>query len=104
MQIYNARVPLERVQMDILGLFSTSGSGNKYLVICDCFTKWMKAFPLKNIRASTIAEIFVNQMISRFGVPSELHTDQRRNFDSRMFHELSHLLGTKKTRTTSSSI
>lgn len=43
----------------------------------------------------------MNQVISRFGVPSELHTDQGRNFDSRVFHELSHLLGIRKTRITS---
>lgn len=60
----------------------------------------MEAFPLRNFKASTVAEVFVNQVISRYGVPSELHTDQGRNFDSRILHELSHLLGIKKTRTT----
>jgi len=39
---------------------------------------------LKNFKASTIAEVFLNQVISRFGVPLELHTDEEgeRNFDS----------------------
>lgn len=101
LRIYNAGVPFERVQMDILGPFPTSSTGNKYLlVVSDCFTKWVEAFPLKNFRANTIAEVFVNQVISRYGVPSELHTDQGRNFDSRVFYELSSLLGIKKTRTT----
>ena len=101
MQIYNAGVPFERMQMDILGPFPTSYTGNKYLlVISDCFTKWVEAFPLKNIRANTIAEIFVSQVISRYGVPFELHTDQGKNFDLRVFHELAFLLGIKKTRTT----
>lgn len=39
-------------------------------------------------------------MVSRFGVPLEIHTDQSRNFKSRLFQELSHLLRIKKTRTT----
>jgi len=87
--------------MDILGPFPTSFAGNKYLlVVIDCFIRWVKAFPLKNFRAKTVAEIFVNQVVSRFGVPSELHTDQGRNFDSRFFAELSQVLGIKKTRTT----
>jgi len=60
----------------------------------------VEAFPIKNFRTKTIAEILVNQVISRFSVPLELHTDQGRNFDSRLFLELSLLLGTKKTRTT----
>jgi len=101
LQLYNVGGPFERVQMDILGPFPASYKGNKYLlVISDCFTKWVEAFPLKNFKASTIAEVFVNQVVSRFGVPSELHTDQGRNFDSRIFKELSGLLGIKKTRTT----
>jgi len=41
-------------------------SGNKYLlVVVDCFTKWVEAFPLKNIRARTIVETFLNQVVSR---------------------------------------
>jgi len=87
--------------MDILGSLPTSYKGNKYLlVISDCFTKWVETFPLKNFKAGTIVEVFVNQVISRFGVPLELYTDQGKNFDSRIFKELSRLLGIKKTRTT----
>jgi len=67
--------------MDILGPFPASYKGNKYLlVISDCFTKWVEAFPLKNFKARTIAEVFVNQVVSRFDVPLELHTDQGKNF------------------------
>jgi len=102
LQLYNVGGPFERVQMDILGLFPASYKGNKYLlVISNCFTKWVEAFPLENFKASTTAEVFVNQVVSRFDVPLELHMDQGRNFDSRIFKELSRLLGIKKTRTTS---
>jgi len=55
---------------------------------------------VKNTRAKTIAEVFVREFISRHGVPSEVHTDQGRNFESRLFLELAELLGIKKTRTT----
>ena len=101
MQIYNAEAPLDRVQMDILGPFPLTKSGNKYLlVIVDCFTKWVEAFPVKNITAKTVAKVFVNQFISRHGVPQEVHTDQGRNFESKLFSELMQLLGIRKTRTT----
>jgi len=59
----------------------------------------MEAFPLKNARASTIAEVFVNQVVSRHGVPLEIHTNQEKYFESRLFQELS-MLGIKKTRIT----
>jgi len=61
MQIFNAGVFFERLQMDILSPFPSSVTENKYLlVIVDWFTKWVEAFPLRNARASTIAEVFVN--------------------------------------------
>ncbi|KMQ92912.1 integrase core domain protein, partial [Lasius niger] len=101
LQIYNVGAPFERVQMDILGPLPTTTSGNKYLlVIVDCFTKWVEAFPLKNIRTKMVAEVFVNQFISRHGVPTEVHTDQGKSFESKLFAELSELLGIRKTRTT----
>lgn len=90
---------MERVQMDILFLLIISG--NKYLlIIVNCFTKWVEALPVKNIRARTVTDIFVSQFISKHGVPMEIHTDQGKNFESQLFSELMHLFGIKKTRTT----
>lgn len=101
LQVFNVGAPFERVQMAILGPLPTPLSGNKHLlVIVDYFTKWVEAFPLKNIRTKTIAETFLGQMVSRHGVPLEIHTDQGRNFESKIFRELAQLLGIKKTRTT----
>jgi len=101
LRIYNAGTPFEWLQMNILDPFPVSVSGNRYLlVISDCFTKWVEAFPIRNFRTKTIAEILVNQVISKFGVPLEVHTDQERNFDSRLFLELALLLRIKKIRTT----
>jgi len=83
LRIYNAGTPFERLQMDVHVLFLVSSLGNRYLLlISDCFTKWVEAFPIRNFRTKTVAGILVDQVISRFGVPSELHTDQGRNFDS----------------------
>lgn len=42
----------------------------------------------------------MNQVVTRYRVSAELHTDQGRNFDSQVFHELSYLLGIKKSKTT----
>ncbi|KMQ85118.1 integrase core domain protein [Lasius niger] len=101
LQIYNVGAPFERLQMDILGPLPITTSGNRYLlVIVDCFTKWVEAFPLKNIKARTVAEVFVSQIISRHGVTLEVHTDQGKNFESKLFAELMNLLIIRKTRTT----
>lgn len=101
LQIYNVGVPFERLQMDIFSPLPTTFSGNRYLLVTvDCFTKWVEAFPLKNIRAKTVAEVFVSHVISRHGVPLEVHTDQGKNFESKLFSELMSLLGIRKTRMT----
>ena len=66
----------------------------------DYFTKWPEAYPIPNQEATTVAEVLVKELVSRFGVPVELHSDQGRNFESRVFQEMCRILGIKKTRTT----
>ncbi|RLU25236.1 hypothetical protein DMN91_003329 [Ooceraea biroi] len=100
-QVYNVGCPFERMQVDILGPLPVTSAGNKYLLIAvDCFTRWPKAIPLRSKRATTVTETLVGQVFSRHGIPLELHTDQWRNFESRLFKEMSALLGMRKTRTT----
>ena len=69
------------------------------LVVGDYFTKWVEAYPMPNMEAKTVAELFVNQFIARFGVPDILHADQGRNFESLLMKETCQLLGVQKTRT-----
>ena len=58
------------------------------------------AYPLRNMEASSVARVFVNDFVCRFGVPETLHTDQGRNFESAMIKEICQLLVVRKTRTT----
>ena len=101
MEICQIQRPMQRVAMDILGPLPETPRGNKYiLVIGEYFTKWKEAFPLKDTEALTIAKVFVNEFVCRFGVPDSLHTDQGRNFEAKVLKEVCQLLGVKKTRTT----
>ena len=93
--------PLERVAMDILGPLPPTRQGNRYiLVIMDYFTKWPEAFALPNQEAEVVARAFVEGFACRYGIPQELHTDQGRNFESRLLKEVCRLLEIRKTRTT----
>ena len=75
--------------------------GNKHiLVIGDHFTKWYEAIPLPDQTAITTANALVDHWISRFGCPHSLHSDQGRNFESKLFEQLMQLLEMDKTRTT----
>ena len=87
--------------MDIVGPFPKSDQGKKYvLIISDYFTCWAKTYPIPNQEAVTIAETLVKEYICRYKVPQYLHTDQGRNFESKLIKEVCELLGIKKTRTT----
>ena len=54
---------------------------------------------MPNMEASTVAEIMVKEFIFRSGVPSKIHSDQGRQFVSRLFMEMSRPLQIEKTRT-----
>ena len=93
--------PFERIALDIMGPLPTTESGQKYiLLVGDYFTKWTEAFPLPNQEAKTVAEKLVNEVISRFGAPERIHTDQGRNFEAQLFKEMCNLFSIEKTRTT----
>ena len=98
---YNVGASMKRIAVDVLGPLPTSESGNKYLlIVADYFSKWTGAFPIPHQEATKVAEVLVKEVVSRFGVPLSLHSDQGRNFESAVFSEMCRLLGIGKTRTT----
>jgi hypothetical protein len=46
------------------------------LVVSDYFTKWTEAFAMANMEAGTVARIMVEEVVTRFGVPHVIHSDQ----------------------------
>ena len=101
MKTYNIGAPMERIAIDVMGPLPTTDRDNKcILVVSDYFTKWTEVYPMPNQEAGTVADIVVREFISRFGLPRQLHTDQGRNFESRLFQEMCKILEIEKTRTT----
>ena len=101
MQVVRSGVPMERIATDILGELPETENGNKYiLVVSDYFTKWTEAFPMRNMEAETVASIIVEEVIARFGVPQVIHSDQGKQYESRLFQEMCKVLHITKTRTT----
>ena len=70
------------------------------LVVVDQFSKWVECYALLDQTAERFARTLVSELIGRFGCPLELHSDQGRNFESRMFKEVCDLLMNVRTRTT----
>ena len=87
--------------MDYMGPLPETSRGNKHLlVVMDHFTKWCEAFPTKDQKASTVADLLVSRLFSRFGPPTVLHSDQGRKFESNLMQEVCNLMGIHKSRTT----
>ena len=90
---------LERVAMDLLDVSVISAKGYKYiLVVCDYFTKYTEAYPLKDKTARSVADALMDFWLPRYSFPMFLHSDQGKEFDNTMIHKLSEFLGTVKGR------
>ena len=91
--------PWQMLAADILEV-PVSRHHNRYLlVVMDYFTKWAEAIPLKDQTAASISEAVIKICCS-FGVPDILHSDQGRNFESHLFHQVLSAFGIQKSRTT----
>ena len=101
LQTFLSGMPNERVAMDIVDHLQASKAGNVcVLTVTDHFTKYVKAIPLSNQTAETVASAFFTEWVAPFGAPQSLHTDQGTNFTSDLIAELCELLDIYKTRTT----
>ena len=92
--------PMQRLGVDVLGPLPLTNRGNRYiLATVDYFTKWPEAYAIKDQEAETIVNALVEGIISRLGVPESIHSDQGRNFESKIFATMCTYLGITKTRT-----
>ena len=101
MQQYNVCSLFKRIALDIVGRFSATKDGNKHImIISHSFSKWPKAYAITNQEATTVARVLVDNWICTFGVPMEMHSNQGRNFESKLFQRVIELFGIRKTRST----
>ena len=78
-----------------------SNRGNQYLlVIQDYFSKWPFAIPLPDQKAERIVRVLKDQVFTLVGPPQKLHSDQGRNFESRIMSELCKVFDVTKSHTT----
>ena len=71
------------------------------LVITDHFIRYAQAFPTQNQKALTAAKVLVEKFFVHYGLPSWIHSNQGRDFESlKSIKELLRILGINKSRTT----
>ncbi len=92
--------PMDLVCIDFLTVEPDSKGVSNVLIITDHFTRYAQAFPSKNQKACSVAKILVEKYFIHYGLPARIHSDQGRDFESRLIKELLNLLGVRKSRTT----
>jgi hypothetical protein len=73
--------------LDFIGQFKDNSS-NGYtwiLTATDYFTKWVEAIPTKSATDKVVMNFLEDKIITRFGVPARITTDNAKAFSSTNF-------------------
>ena len=72
--------------LDIVGPFPKAAGNKKYLLVgTDYFTKWVESEPLANIRDVDVKKFLWKNIVTRFGIPHSLISNNGLQFDSKSF-------------------
>jgi hypothetical protein len=96
----NDGFPFQRISIDFVGPLQPSTTGCKFLLtVKDTFSRWMEAFPIVNATALEVAAKLESEIFCRYGVPEVIHSDQGRQFTSRVMQSLARVMNIKLTVT-----
>ena len=84
--------PFQQWGLDFIGEIHPSSSGqNKWiLTTTDYFTKWIEAIPCRQANDSTIIQFLEGNILSRFGCPEKIITDNDAAFKSKKMINFCH--------------
>ena len=88
-----AHNPLDLVCLDFTKINPSKTGKENVLVITDAFTKFSLAVCTPNQTAKTVAKILIEKWFHVYRVPSQIHSDQGRCFDSNIIKALCKMYG-----------
>ena len=93
--------PFTQWGLDIVGPFPKVVGNKRFLLVgTDYFTKWVETEPLANIRDVDAKKFVWKNIVTRFGVPHTLISDNGLQFDSKSFKRYCCDLGIKNRYST----
>ncbi|XP_019157296.1 PREDICTED: uncharacterized protein LOC109153863 [Ipomoea nil] len=92
-------IPFARWGVDIVGPFPQLSGRRKFIIVAiDYFSKWVEAEPLATITSQQCARFIWRNLVSRFGVPVQIVTDNGRQFEGQHFKNFLATIDTKSIR------
>ena len=95
-----ATYPLDVVGIDLVGKCLETTKGHKWiLTIVDHYTRWPIAIPLPDRKADTIARALYEHLISQYGIPRKILSDQGKELIGIALSTLYEKWGIKRVQT-----
>ena len=92
--------PGQRWSIDLVGPLNHSRNGNVYILSAkDTFTRWVEGVPVYDTDSKSLAKKLYSEVLGRFGMPVQIHSDQGPNLISGLMSELYRLYGIRRTDT-----
>ncbi|XP_003755952.1 protein NYNRIN [Sarcophilus harrisii] len=89
-------VPWSNLQIDVIGPVPASEEGHRHvLIVADSCSSWTEAFPLKSFTQMAVAQVLLQQVFSRWGLPSRLEAAQGAQFARHVLMSCGLVLGAK---------
>ena len=93
--------PFAQWGLDIVGHFPKALRNKKYMLVgTDYFTKWVETELLANIRYVDVKRFIWKNIVTRFGAPHTLISDNGLQFDSKAFRQYCSDLGINNSYST----
>ncbi|GBL76977.1 hypothetical protein AVEN_12641-1 [Araneus ventricosus] len=96
-----ATVPFQSVGIDLLGRFSKSTRGNKWIIVCtDYLSRFAVTKALQTAEAQEVAKFMMEEIVLKYGAPRVIITDRGKVFQSKLVTERNHLCNSRHRMTT----
>ena len=93
-----AQTPQDHLSIDLLGPYSVTSQGNSCALTAVCnITGYLMTTPIKDKKTTSVANHLFSDIMLKFGFPRILHSDNGKEFKSKLTENISQQLGIRKT-------